>query len=226
MGFVISEVGPVLDLALAALQHHRPGHSDELKLNTAKAQMNIVQRWKAMTCADEPGEYYPFCRQQTRLEAFWRTVFLDRYRVILPKRATTLSRFPSVFQEEGGKPEVSEDGGKEQKGEAEGETGKDGEFDFQIVKCAFPPRTADEEDTIMWYLRHEVIEMWSFASVNLHSANLRFLKTEKGYIGVAHPNAEPGDRVVIFPGSPVPLVVRDYSEGHALIGQRFASPGV
>lgn len=204
---VIDQVGPALDLATAALQHHQPGRPYESQLGAAQAQMDIVHRWKTVARIHDAGDY-PFARQtQTRLEAFWRTIFLDRYRLILANGANTIRRFPPPQ-----KAQESDDGGSDE------------EFDFQVVRCRFPPRTEDEENTMMWYLRHEVIETWSFASLNLHSANLRFFRTANGYIGVAHPNAAPGDQVTVLPGSPVPLILREYPEGHVFIGQRFALP--
>lgn len=132
---------------------------------------------------------------------------MDRYWLTLPNGATTIHRFPFPLQ--------AKNDGEEGDG--------DEEFDFQIVKCRFPPQTDDEKSTIMWYLHHEGTETWSFASLNLHSVDLRFFRTEKGYIGVAHPNAAPGDQVVILPGSPVPITLREFPEGHVFIGQRSAN---
>lgn len=52
---------------------------------------------------------------------------------------------------------------------------------------------------------------------------LRFMVTERGYIGLAYPSAMPGDKVTLLLGAPVPLVLREFSQGHALIGQRFVA---
>lgn len=193
----IEEVGPAWDLVLAATSTFRHGDRENSRLKANEAQISIIENWKAIARMEEVG-VYPYTNQ-TRPEAFWRTLLLDRYRH--QWRAvdiqTSFRRIPSNLDKE----EVPD------------------LFGGQLH--TFPPEDKSEEQWLIWYLRHEVTEMWTFGNVNLHCANLRFFRTVKGYIGVSHPNARPGDTVAVLLGAPIPLVLREYAEGHLVVGQSY-----
>lgn len=198
---IIEEVGQPWDLARAVLRTYDPEDPDRSRGKAHDAQISIIDQWKSIARLDEEGEY-PFT-EQPRREAFWRTLLLDRYRSnSRDGHNYRILRLPS---------EIGEKEGADIFGPAG-------------IKCVFPPQNSDDEGWLVYFLRHEATELWSFASVNLHCVNLSLFRTKKGYIGMGHPNVQPGDKVTVLLGAPVPLVLREYAEGHLLIGQRFVTP--
>lgn len=208
----ISRVGPVWDLGLLAAKEHIPGSREQSRAAIHGAHVGMLRRWKLAAGGlenDDEGTY--LFTGQSRDEAFWRTVFLDRF------------RFPGSVDDDGGLHlgRIPNDNKNDDDGNnlralfppwAPGSTSH------------FPPRNPREEEQLVSYIRHEVIELWSFASLNLHAANLRFFRTVKGYIGVGHPNVRPGDKVVVLLGAPVPFVLREDPEGNNMVvGERYVS---
>lgn len=194
----VEEVGQPWSLMLAARKAYNPANSKESKQNAHDAQVAIIEQWKSIARLDTEKDYT--FTGQSRNEAFWRTMFLDRYRSThTHDRLYRICRIPAQVKEKEAI-DIFSPGG---------------------IICDFPPQTADDELGVAYFLRHEVTEMWAFANVNLHCADLSLFRTAKGYIGVGHPNMQPGDKVAILLGAPVPLVLREYEEGHLLIGQRF-----
>ncbi|KAH8648784.1 heterokaryon incompatibility protein-domain-containing protein [Tricladium varicosporioides] len=49
----------------------------------------------------------------------------------------------------------------------------------------------------------------------------RILVTEKGYIGMVHPQARPGDKVCLIMGCGVPLILREDVNGFRLVGEAY-----
>ncbi|KAJ5986574.1 hypothetical protein N7451_010939 [Penicillium sp. IBT 35674x] len=194
----VEEVGQPWSLGLAALKAYNPANSKESKQNAHDAQVAIIEQWKSIARLDTETDYT--FTGQSRNEAFWRTMFLDRYRSThTHDRLYHICRIPAQVKENEAIDMFSPGG----------------------IICDFPPQTADDELGLVYFLRHEVTEMWAFANVNLHCADLSLFRTAKGYIGVGHPNMQPGDKVTILLGAPVPLVLREYEEGHLLIGQSY-----
>ncbi|KAK1979344.1 heterokaryon incompatibility protein-domain-containing protein [Colletotrichum cereale] len=198
---VVSAVGQPWDLAY--IPGYDPGTEDKDQAinNMHNAQVAIIESWKVLAGL-EGNETYPFSSQPYK-EAFWRTLFLDRYsdNSINSKRSGILSfhRLPGAHETE---------------------------LMAQVfaplgITCNFPPQNNDDETYLIYYLRHEAAELWRFASLNLHCVDLSFFKTAKGYIGVGHPNTQPGDKVVVLSGALVPLTLREFPEGHVLIGESY-----
>ncbi|GIK05563.1 hypothetical protein Aspvir_009676 [Aspergillus viridinutans] len=196
----VEEVGKPWDLAMAALKTHNPADPGNSNQNAHDAQVAIIEQWKTIARLNVEGQYS--FTQQSRSEAFWRTLFLDRYRSThTHERVYRVTRIPVQVGDE----------------EANNIFGPAG------ITCGFPPETSEDELGLIYFLRHEATEMGSFTNINLHCVNLSLFRTVKGYIGVGHPNMRPGDKVALLLGAAVPLVLREYDEGHLLIGQRFAS---
>ena len=194
----IKELGQPWDLATTALRAYDPVNPSNSRSRDHAAQLSIIEQWKSVAGVDTE-KAYPFTKQ-SRHETFWRTLFLDRYRSSSSDGLKYhIHRLPSQI----GNQEAANI------------------FSHAGIECAFPPKNLDDELLLIYFLRHEVTEMWTFASINLHCANLSLFRTQKGYIGVTHPNAQPGDKVAVLLGASVPLVLREYAEGHLLIGQRF-----
>ncbi|KLU92844.1 hypothetical protein MAPG_11806 [Magnaporthiopsis poae ATCC 64411] len=132
----------------------------------------MLQQWKSVAAGglEDNGEgAYPFTGQ-SRDEAFWRTVFLDRF------------RFPGSVDDDGGLrlgriPNDDDDNNNNTRALFPPWGGPGSTRHF-------PPRNRQEEEQPVFYIRNEIIELWSFASLNLHAANLRLFGTVKGYIGV------------------------------------------
>ncbi|KAJ5835806.1 hypothetical protein N7447_001832 [Penicillium robsamsonii] len=195
---IVEKVGQPWDLAMATFAAHDPTDPHNSERNVHDAQVAIIEQWKSIAQLDVKAEYS--FTQQSRSEAFWRTLFLDRYRSTHTHDGTyQIHRIPVQVGEQ----------------EANHIFGPAG------LTCVFPPQTTEDEQWLIYFLRHELTEMGNFANVNLHCANLSLFRTVKGYIGVGHPNMQSGDKVVLLLGAPVPLVLREYEEGHVLIGQRF-----
>lgn len=193
----IEEVGVAWDLGLAAVSNFKHGDRENSIIKAHEAQVSIIEKWKTITRVEDEGTYA--FMQQTRREAFWRTLLLDRYRFQWQTVNTQPSfrRVPLKVR----KKDVSEIFGGNMKD--------------------FPPKDTHDETWLIWYMRHEVTELWSFGSVNLHCANLSFFRTVRRYFGVCHPDARPGDTVAVLMGAPVPLILREYDEGHLIVGQRY-----
>lgn len=193
----IEEIGFPWDLRLLSQSTFRHGHQDESRNKAHELQVSVIERWKGIARVKEE-ETYPLT-QQTRHEAFWRTLFLDRcrYRPQATNLQPSFRRIPPLV-------------GEKEKADL-----------FFKHLGNFPPKDENDETWLIWYLRHEVTEMWNFGKVNLHCANLRFFRTAKGFIGVSHPNVRIGDKVVVVLGAPVPFVLREYPEGHVVMGQRY-----
>jgi hypothetical protein len=196
----IEEVGQPWSLGIVALKTHNPANPEESKKDTHDAQVAIIEQWKSIARLDVDKEYT--FTGQSRNEAFWRTMFLDRYRSThTHDRIYRICRIPAQVNEQEAT-DIFSPGG---------------------IICDFPPQTAEDELGLIYFLRHEVTEMWNFANVNLHCADLSLFRTAEGYIGVGHPGMQPGDKVALLLGAPVPIILREYEEGHLLIGQRFVT---
>lgn len=195
----IEEVGFPLDSQSLLRGTFRHGQRDGFQ-EKAKALLGFVfEQWKriARVTDDEP---YPLT-QQTRHEAFWRTLFLNRCRY-QPQAVNKQLSFRGI------PPRVGDE--------------EMADLFFQELRN-FPPRDQDDELWLISYLCHEVNEVWMFGKVNLHSVNLSLFRTSKGFIGVSHPYVCVGDKVAILLGAPVPFVLREYPEGHVVIGQRYVN---
>ncbi|OJI97959.1 hypothetical protein ASPVEDRAFT_37415 [Aspergillus versicolor CBS 583.65] len=160
-----------------------------------KIQLSIVNQWKEIARLDDPGTY-PFS-PHSRREAFWRTLLLDRVRSM--REPLYIRRIPSEPTEETLSEVIWGPG----------------------VDCGFPPESQSDEDFLIFYVRKEGAEWWAFGNINLHCVNLVFFRTAKGSIGVGHPNIQPGDQIAVLLGAPVPIVLRQYEEGHIVIGQSY-----
>ncbi|KAI0404111.1 heterokaryon incompatibility protein-domain-containing protein [Xylaria palmicola] len=193
---VIIDVGPPLRL-----------HRDNVQLDEAQAPkrirddfMAIIKQWKKVVGL-ENDESYSFASQQSRREAFWRTLFLDRYCGGRTENGSyVLQRLPDGTDKE-----------------------KMAQFFARLIgeNSAFPPKDDDDEIKFLDYMALEAIEMWSFCNVNVHCLGLSFFVTERGGIGVGHPNMRCGDKVTVLFGSAVPIILREYEEGHMVIGQSY-----
>ncbi|KAL8415482.1 hypothetical protein RB596_006186 [Gaeumannomyces avenae] len=192
----IVEVGPMLRSPLAesgrTLFHEgrleaAPAIVDEL--------METIQSWKSTARLSQPGTY-PSTGEPLH-EAFWRTIFLDRY--ITSERAMdeplSLARF----------------------GRCEGENAS-GPAQFA---GRFPPTNPLHERNMGLVLAMDTFLRGQFVKVNMFSFWMSMFRTSKGYIGVGHPDTQAGDKIVVLLGSPVPLILRDYPEGYVIVGQSY-----
>ncbi|KLU91979.1 hypothetical protein MAPG_10926 [Magnaporthiopsis poae ATCC 64411] len=150
------------------------------------AQLSLFKHWKSLAGVGDQGPYP--CTGQTRLEAFWRTLWLDRFRVDGGQEGTIcFSRIP---------------------------------HDTQF----FDSNTFENEEIVsevLTSLLGETIEAYQFANANPYSLGMRFFRTRQGYIGIGHPNVREGDKIVVLLGAPVPLILREFPEGHMVVGQSY-----
>ena len=195
--YVIQEVGPVWATHTASIQALTASLSPESQESAHSALLSILERWKTVVRIKDEG-LYSFTNQ-TRTEAFWRILFIDRYRCWVNAYNFDIRRFPPVLDREM----------------------IDRIFKSLNVYPSFPPESLNDEVCWIWYLQQEATETYFAASVNLHCNDLRIFRTETGYIGLCHPGAHPGDQTVVLLGASVSVILREYPEGHILIGQRF-----
>ncbi|KLU89562.1 hypothetical protein MAPG_08533 [Magnaporthiopsis poae ATCC 64411] len=199
----IVEIGPMLDTPQArngrSLFHGGDFEADRATFIVSELK-KIIQRWKSVACLSRQGSY-PFAGQ-SRHEAFWRTIFLDRYRsgggMGEPLNLTRIEKSKN------GNASDHQPGGPQFRG-------------------MFPPANPKEEEVMLRILVFDTMELGEPVKVNLFSLFMRMFRTSKGYIGIGHPCAMVGDEVVVLLGSPVPLILREqFPLGHAVVGQRHA----
>ncbi|KAE8381526.1 heterokaryon incompatibility protein-domain-containing protein [Aspergillus bertholletiae] len=206
----IEEVGSPWDLFMSSGQSsgHVERHIPQER--AYQRQSTIIESWKSV--ARVTGEESYPCRGQTRAEAFWRTIFLNRERSIGGSNSVfSINRIPADLSAKSPIQPPSELSGSY----------NGASVTMRGLKMEFPPSSAESEEELLAYLQHEVNETWSFGRLNLHCSNLCMFRTTKGYIGLSHPNTKSGDKVVVLLGAAVPMVLREYAEGHILIGQSY-----
>ena len=159
---------------------------------------SLIEEWKNIARLGDDDALYT-STHHSRGEAFWRTVFLDRY---YDKRNQNgdfhIARMPAELQ---GRNVAELIGAPDE-------------------QCSIPPKDKEEESLLLWYLSSDAIRGLSIGAAYPHSLIVEFFRTTKGYIGVANPGPRVGDKVVVVFGSPVPLILREYPEGHTFVGQR------
>lgn len=191
----IAFVGSSLNLGRAALAHYAPGDQSIERLNRIHLdQLAIIQGWKRLCLAMSASTYLP--TGGPILEAFWRTVVLDRF-ITHGENGHSMARLPDVINKDNA-----------------------GRLFGWSDALKFPPADHDQESTMLMYMRTITLELWNFNKLNPYCVNLRFFTTSRGYIGIGHPSCAPGDKVTVLLGSSVPLVLREFPEGHVLIGER------
>ncbi|KAI1328445.1 heterokaryon incompatibility protein-domain-containing protein [Xylariaceae sp. FL0255] len=199
---VIEKVGRPWDLGAVLLSRmdFAIGDRQKAREEVNDEQIAIIKQWKELVDLEQ-SVAYPFRPHQSRKEAFWRTLFLDRYHE--PGTESGSSRFHRL-------PDFTD---QDEANRIFSPT--------ESIRCNFPPKNINEERWLISYLRHEASDLWGFSQVNLHCVNLSLFQTTKGYIGVGHPNMRCGDKVAVIFGSAVPVILREYAEGHMLIGQSY-----
>ncbi|KAE8370618.1 hypothetical protein BDV27DRAFT_167505 [Aspergillus caelatus] len=198
----IEEVGYPWDLDVPPGQY--TGHVERhIPQEMAHQRQNtIIESWKSVSRVRDEDTYHH--SRQSRAEAFWRTIFLDRERALRGSNSFfSINRIPAKLP---ATPKRDADASS---------------IRFDGIRIGFPPNGAEGEEEFLGYLQHEINETWSFARLNLHCSNLRMFRTTQGYLGLSHPNTKSGDKVVVLLGAPVPMVLREYNEGYILIGQSY-----
>lgn len=166
----IVSIGDPLDLALESLAHYSPGdHSHEHCRKVHSSQLAIIKGWKRL-CLELSASTYRLTGRPI-LDAFWRTVFLDR-NIVHSIHGPLLACLTRVIDE----------------ANVKGVFGWRDGFEF-------PPKHDEQESDMLLYIRFVALELWNFNRLNPHYLYLRFFTTCRGYLGVGHPNCEPGNKV-------------------------------
>lgn len=200
----IVEIGPILETPQArsgrSLYHGGEFEADRLIFIISEL-MKIIQRWKSVACLSHQGTY-PFTGQ-SRHEAFWRTIFLDRYRS--SGGMGELLNLTRIKTHKSGNASDLQSGGE-----------------FPQFGGGFPPANLKEEAHMLLVLAMDTMEAGDPLKVDLYSLLMRMFRTSKGYIGIGHPATMVKDKVVVLLGSSVPLILREFPLGHIVVGQRYA----
>ncbi|KAK6065750.1 heterokaryon incompatibility protein [Seiridium cupressi] len=189
----ITGVALPMGFTLILLQQHdsnSPGHLRDGVKGSDDVQIAILKHWQTM--ADTNGQSVYQHTDQTRLEAFWRTVFLDR---ILD--GASLYRLPKGLKKM-----------------------QESRFLKLMKPYNFPPQNTDDFDAVFNLLMRQMVEGTSYYGVNPQSIGRSLFVTEKGYLGIGHPNTRPGDIVTVLLGGSTPWVLREYPEGCIVVGER------
>ncbi|RSL73995.1 hypothetical protein CEP53_000590 [Fusarium sp. AF-6] len=160
-------------------------------LGSAMEESSVFQAWKSIALMHQETTY-PFSNQ-SRPEVFWRTVLMDRHHSPPAGQCDpyNVERIPSVLDPQN----VAK------------------MFKPWGIRCSFPPTTQHEELLFLNHMHNLAAQLWIWKG-NLYCAALRLFRTKKGYIGLCHPRARPGDEVAILFGAPVPIVLREFNEGY------------
>ena len=158
----------------------------------------LFQSWKTICDASAETIYPP--TGQSRKEAFWRTILVDRYwkKSKFITRNDDVKRLPKNLS---GIP-MYEIFGRE-----------------NPYPASFPPETTNDEDMIKLYLPHEFGQRVLYNGVSCHCIWYSAFRTRGGYMGLCQPNVRPGDLVVVLFGGTVPFVLRKFKGRYVLLGE-------
>lgn len=167
----------------------------------------LHSRWNA--CQRVWGEVYGPTDQSLQ-EAFWRTLFLDRFYDTFgnpPK----LSRIPGF--------DVPTDASK-----LFNHAGMTPYEEKGLGGSLFPPQNPADRERILNYMAGQNYDAMATYNTDIHGMSLPFVMTRSGYIGIGHNDAAVGDKVVVLRGGCVPYILREYSEGNTLVGEWYVPP--
>lgn len=149
-------------------------------------------------CHEYWGDIYGHTGQPLQ-DAFWRTVFLDRFH---DSHASppTLARIP----------------------EFSGPTTASDLFnDPEAEDCKFPPQTQQDREGVLEYMVSQAGYGLQVYNTDFYGLDFPFFITTNGYIGVCHPDAAVGDVVAVLRGGSVPYILRGYSQSHVMVGEWY-----
>ena len=90
-----------------------------------------------------------------------------------------------------------------------------------LVDCDFPPQTSAGKRRILSYLLGQAHDALATFGTDLHGMYQPFITTTGGHLGIGHPGAAVGDKVVVLRGGAVPYILRECSQGHTLVGEWY-----
>ena len=82
----------------------------------------------------------------------------------------------------------------------------------------FPPRTTDDEKSIVLYLAEEYAQRTTYNGVSCHSVAYCAFRTVNGFMGLCQRHIMPGDVVAVLLGGSIPFVLREFRDHHVLLG--------
>ncbi|KAK8024469.1 Heterokaryon incompatibility protein [Apiospora rasikravindrae] len=85
----------------------------------------------------------------------------------------------------------------------------------------FPPQTQQDKEGVLGYMVSQARYGLQVYNTDFHGLDFPFFITTNGYIGVCHPDAAVGDVVAVLRGGSVPYILREYSQGHILVGECY-----
>lgn len=147
---------------------------------------------------------------QTLQEAFWRTLFLDWF-------YDTFGNPPKLAR-------ISVSGGPFTARKLFNHLGAINRDGKGLLDYPFPPQTKEDRKRIQDYMHAQCHDSKEAFNTDIHGMELPFIITENGWICIGHPKAAVGDTVAVLRGGSVPYILREYSEGHILVGEWYVHP--
>ncbi|KAI2465775.1 heterokaryon incompatibility protein-domain-containing protein [Annulohypoxylon bovei var. microspora] len=162
-----------------------------------------MDHWKTLCGVQEStgDEVSYHSTGQTRKEAFWRTIMLDRYwSQTTEDSSDDIKRLPKVLTSIPVTDIFHNDGQGPQR---------------------FPPETRNDENMILKYLYTEYTQRGLYNSVSCHCVTQMIFTTNTQHLGMCGPNITLGDEVVILCGGTIPYVLRKFKDHYVLMGECY-----
>lgn len=165
--------------------------------------MEHFEKWEEM-CGVTSNT--PYCTGEAPWDVYWKTLFAGSFPHGDEQRTRgVFEKWYSIYQETQNLAQYGDRRWKEIEASESAKSLK------MVAKAGVVAKAMCKGFKMSWNM---AFTMNKIPQAKLLAFHRTFLKTERGFVGISSPDVQEGDSIALFQGGKMPLVIREYEEGH------------